>query len=1158
MVLINDKKYACATCIKGHRVSGCTHTDRPLFEVKKKGRPATQCQFCRDKRKGAGSACASNGSGGSVHTKCSCGDLKNQAPSTILPGNAAPTIVASVQPPAPAPLIVPEVVETKKGVPGSTPTFPNGLKDVHDMAAAAEALTGLSGDSSRAAERKLQNLLNPCHCQTTGLCKCCAPKRPTPAERPERSPPPRIDTHAQVTDSLIEMFKSKATTTTPSEGGASTSGSTTPNQAATMQPFSSLVRANLSMTTANLSSPDNRHHPAHTSPHVHKTRLYSPYSTNGHSSPRHGKTRSESGSSASGLSPVSWTNGQSIRPPPPRLRPLTDLNRLLGAAFNQDGSIAAEIPRSALGLPGIHAFDAAAQQGGMKVEPMEMEVDGPLAFPTSEDVTISGCTCGDGCECPGCALHGNPPAPGASSTDDHHGHDGACGPNCPSRFDCHNHVSIPSGVQSVEQLIKVAAANVPPPRAQRATDLNPHDTAVLPPAAQMGEDAARAFGLVQLLPLECCNGRCQCPPGACSCESSCCGCCVRCACDEDGDTHMHDAAEPPTAPAAGGGCCGGGSTATASATTASSANGLLQPSPQSSSPLVLTPASAHRQASPQPSTSAIPKSTSTPPNGVAIGAPAGGPVRRTTSVHRAKEASNGTTGRRTSVSSVGGASVQRSSSLGSKSSAKALALHTNPHHPRPILPKPSAGARLAPPRSTSGSGSGRQLSPTAQPPSSQGSRSGSPSAPGAAAPQEAPPDRDDVAVTDRGMAVGVDDIASALAASEVDFMAFFNQLLSAGANDGASDASGLSSMTGPPEINVQGVDADGVPNPAMFNVGDYGASMGDIQELIAGALAQQGVIDAPEASAQQQQVAAQQQQQAAQAAQAQAQVAQQQAAQQQQLQPPQPQPQASPNADIPPNFNYFFNIPTMQNNLPPRAQSLSATEMNAAEASTKAFFPFGQDAQLAGMVGFHPGVQQPPLPNQAAGNDAFYPAFGNNFAAQPMGLGAENNAPSRGSISSASEAPPAMLPSDAAGVAAPQLQAQLAAAASGAVNPDIIDLSKPLNPSDVDRILQALLNQQARQGTVAAAAPVPVAAAPTQPPLLRSHPSTESSVSQTHMLANATASLSVGDPFDEFLFDPSQMPAMDTDSPAAGAGAGQNAAASGAVQWPNMLPPFQA
>jgi hypothetical protein len=46
-------------------------------------------------------------------------------------------------------------VETRKGVPGSTPTFPNGLKDVHEMAAAAEALHGLGVDETlQVAERK--------------------------------------------------------------------------------------------------------------------------------------------------------------------------------------------------------------------------------------------------------------------------------------------------------------------------------------------------------------------------------------------------------------------------------------------------------------------------------------------------------------------------------------------------------------------------------------------------------------------------------------------------------------------------------------------------------------------------------------------------------------------------------------------------------------------------------------------------------------------------------------------------------------------------------------------------------------------------------------------------------------------------------------------
>ena len=45
--------------------------------------------------------------------------------------------------------------ETKKGRPGSKATFPNGLKDVHDMAAAAQALQGLGTEEMLlVAERK--------------------------------------------------------------------------------------------------------------------------------------------------------------------------------------------------------------------------------------------------------------------------------------------------------------------------------------------------------------------------------------------------------------------------------------------------------------------------------------------------------------------------------------------------------------------------------------------------------------------------------------------------------------------------------------------------------------------------------------------------------------------------------------------------------------------------------------------------------------------------------------------------------------------------------------------------------------------------------------------------------------------------------------------
>ncbi|KAF2153146.1 hypothetical protein K461DRAFT_267775 [Myriangium duriaei CBS 260.36] len=64
MVIKEDgSKWACQSCLKGHRVSGCTHTDRPLQFVPKKGRPVTQCQHCRVERKKR-----------SAHVKCDCGE----------------------------------------------------------------------------------------------------------------------------------------------------------------------------------------------------------------------------------------------------------------------------------------------------------------------------------------------------------------------------------------------------------------------------------------------------------------------------------------------------------------------------------------------------------------------------------------------------------------------------------------------------------------------------------------------------------------------------------------------------------------------------------------------------------------------------------------------------------------------------------------------------------------------------------------------------------------------------------------------------------------------------------------------------------------------------------------------------------------------------
>jgi len=67
-MIIDGIKYACEACIKGHRVSGCNHGDRPLKVIAPKGRPVKQCEHCRVARKSK-----------SHHTKCDCGEKKDKA-----------------------------------------------------------------------------------------------------------------------------------------------------------------------------------------------------------------------------------------------------------------------------------------------------------------------------------------------------------------------------------------------------------------------------------------------------------------------------------------------------------------------------------------------------------------------------------------------------------------------------------------------------------------------------------------------------------------------------------------------------------------------------------------------------------------------------------------------------------------------------------------------------------------------------------------------------------------------------------------------------------------------------------------------------------------------------------------------------------------------
>ncbi|KAK7205574.1 copper fist DNA binding domain-containing protein [Myxozyma melibiosi] len=80
MVYIDGVKYACETCIRGHRVTTCAHKDRPLTMIKPKGRPVSQCPHCREARRNH-----------ALHTKCDCpGDKLSAAKVSKLAGCQCP------------------------------------------------------------------------------------------------------------------------------------------------------------------------------------------------------------------------------------------------------------------------------------------------------------------------------------------------------------------------------------------------------------------------------------------------------------------------------------------------------------------------------------------------------------------------------------------------------------------------------------------------------------------------------------------------------------------------------------------------------------------------------------------------------------------------------------------------------------------------------------------------------------------------------------------------------------------------------------------------------------------------------------------------------------------------------------------------------------
>ncbi|KAL9066448.1 MAG: hypothetical protein Q9157_007139 [Trypethelium eluteriae] len=133
MVLDADgEKWACEPCIRGHRVSNCTHIDRELKHIAKKGRPVSQCHHCRILRKER-----------SAHVKCDCGEKAHTAKE--------------------------KCCHLKKGIPPKSQSPPNSA---HEHNHDSQPLD-----------------LENCQCHETGKC-VCALKSDTAEAQPVFSMPP--------------------------------------------------------------------------------------------------------------------------------------------------------------------------------------------------------------------------------------------------------------------------------------------------------------------------------------------------------------------------------------------------------------------------------------------------------------------------------------------------------------------------------------------------------------------------------------------------------------------------------------------------------------------------------------------------------------------------------------------------------------------------------------------------------------------------------------------------------------------------------------------------------------------------------------------------------------------------------------------------------
>jgi len=260
----------------------------------------------------------------------------------------------------------------------------------------------------------VEHLLNPCLCQTTGICICCQLKTERRSKRSvgTRTPLDSGRLPIMIPNPLAEVFEHASI--------AKAFSSSFRHSITTLQPPKSSINSHALRSA--------------------QTRLYSPY----HIPPHIYKP------------PIAQTATSLVRPSSP-----------MRAVSHQDGAIASDILRAALSRSEMSIFDTNAAKGGYKVEAMRFDANDSVTSLASDDVVFGACTRRSDCVWPECLIHG-------SAVRGYQIHEHAsCGSACTSTSDSPQYLPIPS-IASVEfpSASAITTFSPPPPNPMTSPTLS--------------------------------------------------------------------------------------------------------------------------------------------------------------------------------------------------------------------------------------------------------------------------------------------------------------------------------------------------------------------------------------------------------------------------------------------------------------------------------------------------------------------------------------------------------------------------------------------------------------------------------------------------------------------------------------------------------------